>query len=97
MRIFFDTNILLDVLAKREPFYDESAAIWTLAERGMVVGLISAVSLTNVFYIVRKLESSVVAMKALRQMRHVFSISPCDEKVIDSALQLNTLKTLFSS
>lgn len=89
MRVFLDTNILLDVLAKRRPFYDDAAAIWTLAEQRTIVGLISAVSLTNIFYIVRKLESRTIAMKALRQLRQVFAISSCDEKVIDNALQMN--------
>ena len=31
------TNVLIDVLAKREPFYADSARIWTLAEQGRIV------------------------------------------------------------
>ena len=31
MKVFFDTNILIDVLAIRQPFYQDSAALWTLA------------------------------------------------------------------
>jgi hypothetical protein len=34
MRIFVDTNLLLDVLAKREPFYTAAARVWTMAETG---------------------------------------------------------------
>jgi hypothetical protein len=47
MNIFIDTNILLDVLAKREPFYTASAEIWSLAERGEVQGFISAIRNTS--------------------------------------------------
>ncbi|NEV64408.1 alkaline phosphatase family protein [Thiorhodococcus minor] len=36
MRIFVDTNLLLDVLAKREPFYPAAARVWTMAETGTV-------------------------------------------------------------
>jgi predicted nucleic acid-binding protein len=50
MKVFIDTNVLFDVLAKREPFFADSAAIWTLAETGKVEGLVSAVSFTNIFY-----------------------------------------------
>src|ERR1700730_9032623 len=57
MTVFVDTNILLDVLGKRLPFYDDSAAIWNLAEHRKIEAVISAVSFTNIFYIVRKLES----------------------------------------
>jgi predicted nucleic acid-binding protein len=34
MRIFVDTNLLLDVLARREPFYASAARVWTMAETG---------------------------------------------------------------
>ena len=36
-RVFFDTNILLDVLTEREPFFDEAAALWSLAESNMEI------------------------------------------------------------
>ncbi len=39
MKIFVDTNILLDVLTKREPFYENSAMIWSLVEEGIVEGV----------------------------------------------------------
>ena len=55
MKIFVDTNILLDVLTKREPFYKNSAVIWSLVEDGIVEGYISAISVNNVFYISKKL------------------------------------------
>ena len=45
--MFVDTNVLLDVLTRREPFYADSVMIWTLAERGRVRGLVSAISFTN--------------------------------------------------
>ena len=36
MKVFVDTNVLLDVLARREPFYSDAARLWSLAERGPV-------------------------------------------------------------
>ena len=47
MKVFFDTNIVLDVLRRREPFYADSVRVWTLAEGGRVRGAVSAVSFTN--------------------------------------------------
>jgi predicted nucleic acid-binding protein len=47
MRIFVDTNLLLDVLAKREPFYTAAARGWTLAETGACEALVSAISFNN--------------------------------------------------
>ncbi|WP_408648069.1 PIN domain-containing protein [Thiocapsa bogorovii] len=54
MRIFVDTNLLLDVLAKREPFYAAAARVWTLAETGVCEAPVSAISFNNVFDIIRK-------------------------------------------
>jgi predicted nucleic acid-binding protein len=53
MRVFVDTNLLLDVLAKREPFYAAAARIWTLAETGACEALVSAISFNNVFLLTR--------------------------------------------
>ncbi len=38
MNVFVDTNVLLDVLARREPHYADSAQVWTLAETGRIDG-----------------------------------------------------------
>jgi len=89
MKVFVDTNVLLDVLANRHPFYDDAAEIWTLSEQGKIEAFVSAVSFTNVFYIVRKLMSRSVAVKATRQLTNVFSIAACNENVIQEALDLD--------
>jgi len=65
MRVFVDTNLLLDVLARREPFYTVSARVWTLAETGACEALISAISFNNIYYIVRKARDTATARRAL--------------------------------
>lgn len=32
-KLFIDTNIIIDLLAKRDPFYDEAAMLFTLADK----------------------------------------------------------------
>ena len=49
MKIFLDTNVLLDVLARREQFYSVSAEVWPLSESGAVQGCISAISFNNIY------------------------------------------------
>jgi len=46
MNVFVDTNILLDVLARREPFYADSAEVWTLAETGRITAVTESAPLT---------------------------------------------------
>jgi predicted nucleic acid-binding protein len=86
MRMFVDTNVLVDVLTKRLPFYADSAVVWTLAEQGRVTGVVSATSFTNIFYIIRRLENAETARQALQLLRGVFEVAACDQHVINQAL-----------
>ncbi len=89
MRILVDTNVLLDVLARREPFYAAAAAIWSLAERGEVRAVVSAISFNNVYYIVRRAEGRTQAQKAMRLIRDIFEAVPPDSQIINQAIDAN--------
>ena len=54
MVLLIDTNIVLDVLAKRDGFYEDSSYIWKLCETGQVHGYISALTVANLVYVIRK-------------------------------------------
>jgi predicted nucleic acid-binding protein len=86
MKVFLDTNILVDVLGRREPFYDNAARIGTLAETGKVEGIVSAVSVATLFYLLRRINGPRDAYLALRWIRDFFAIAPCDDKVIYQAM-----------
>jgi predicted nucleic acid-binding protein len=86
MNVFLDTNVVLDVLAKRQPFHDEAARIWALAERGRISALVSAVSVTHIYYIGRKLSSHAQAMDMLRKLRSVARLVSCDAAVVNRAI-----------
>jgi predicted nucleic acid-binding protein len=86
MKAFIDTNVVLDVLAERWPHYEDSAAVWSLAEQGKVEGLVSAVSFTNVFYLMRRWADAGAAREALRLLRDAFTPVSCDSLIINQAI-----------
>ena len=86
MRLFFDTNILLDVLLQREPFYRPSGRVWTLAETGAHRGFVSAISFNNTYYILRKQSGGDLARRSLRLIRGLFHPVAVDVRVLDEAL-----------
>ena len=86
MKILIDTNILLDVLAKRHPFYASAARIWTLAEKSKISACVSAISFNNVYYILRKVGDRHKARKAISYLRDVFSIIAVDETILSLAM-----------
>jgi len=86
VNVFLDTNVVLDVFAHRQPFYADSAKVWALAERGKLVGLVSAVSMTNLCYVVRRLSSHRAAMEMLKAVRGCVGLTPCDAQVLNRAI-----------
>lgn len=54
MKVLIDTNIVLDVLCKRQNFYEESAKVFKLCEIQKITGVLSALSIPNIIYVLRK-------------------------------------------
>ena len=54
MRILVDTNVLIDVVTRREPFLADSIKIFELCQEKVIVGAIAAHSISNMSYILRK-------------------------------------------
>ncbi|MDD4890478.1 MAG: PIN domain-containing protein [Phycisphaerae bacterium] len=86
MKVFVDTNVLLDVLARREPFYADSAGVWTLTEAGRVNGFVSAVSLPTLFYLLSRSRGRREARGAMALLRDIFTLVPTDAQIISRAI-----------
>ncbi len=86
MKVFIDTNVLLDVLAHRKPFYPEAERIWSLAESGRLEGYVSAISFNNCYYIIHKYAGRKSADKAIRLLRDIFSPVDLTAQVINQAI-----------
>ena len=85
-RVFLDTNILLDVTMRREEFLPESARIWADCETGKALGFISAISLNNIHYIMRKRLPKAPALDCIRCILNVFAIVPLDTAILRMAV-----------
>ncbi len=59
-RLFLDTNVVIDLLGEREPFYDSAAKIATLADKGRVNLTVSALTYSTVFYLLQQIDLRVV-------------------------------------
>ena len=85
-KVFVDSDIILDLLAERESFYDDAAKIFTLAYKKKIELFTTAVVVANVFYILRKIKSNEEAKRQLRDLRLLVSILPINENNVDMAL-----------
>ena len=75
MKVLIDTNIILDVLCKRPDFYKDSAKVFKLCEVKRISGVISALSIPNIMYILRKELDSEKTKEILDNLSLIFSIA----------------------
>jgi len=85
--VFVDTDIVLDLLARREPFYAAAARLFSLAETGILNLSVSSLSFANLFYILRKQVSARHAQEVLRDFKQLVRVLSVDDGVVEQALQ----------
>lgn len=90
MRAFIDTNVLLDYLNCRAPFFDDAAMIVGLCVDRSIEGIVSSLTLVNCMYIARKMYARADLFAQLDWMLDVFTVSPIDRQVIKDASALHS-------
>jgi predicted nucleic acid-binding protein len=86
--VLIDLNVILDVLQRREPFYDTSARVLSFAETGRVQGWVAAHSLTTLFYLLARYQSVERARIVLVDLLSILAVAAVNQKVIEGALEL---------
>ena len=85
-KIFIDSDIILDLLAKREPHYIFAAKLFTLIDQRKIIGFTSPIVFANLHYLLKKNTSNSTALKNLRKLKTLINILSVDERVIEQAL-----------
>lgn len=86
MKILVDTNIILDVLLKREPYKKAAQIIMTKCAGREITGYLAAHSIPNIFYVLRKDYSQEERRKFIRNLCEIFRISDLNAEKIISAI-----------
>lgn len=85
-KVFVDTNIVIDLLAKREPFYKDAQDLFTLSDKGEIELQISSLTFANAYYSIVKHYKTEDARKYLLKFKVLVKILPLDDKAIELAL-----------
>ena len=85
-RLLVDTNIVIDLLAKREGFYSEAQELFTLADEKIISLYISALTLANTHYILSKYLDVDEVRKILIKFKTIVEVLPLEDKVLELAL-----------
>ena len=87
MKVFLDTNIVLDYLLKREPFSEEARELFMLGYAGVIHLYMSDVTITNIAYITRKNISKVAFYLAIERLLKYINVTSVGAQLIELAVR----------
>jgi predicted nucleic acid-binding protein len=86
MKVLVDTNIVLDFLLQREPFFQEAKLLFQAIASGQVVGYITATTITDIFYIAQKQTKNIEqARQAVSLVLTGMEVCPVNRVVLELA------------
>lgn len=68
-RVFVDTNVVIDLLAKRQPFYRDAQELFTLSDKKEIQLQISSLTFANAYYSIAKHYKSVDSKKSWQNLK----------------------------
>jgi len=86
IRALIDTNIILDFFLKREPFYQDACKILSLSENKKIKTYITTLSYSNIYYILRQLESHEIVVGSLTKLSKITEMLNVTSNTIKLAL-----------
>jgi len=87
MTVLIDTNVALDILMHRAD-YDNSAAVFAMAEKGLIAGFISASAITDIFFIAKSKLGKKPTKEALKELLQIFRPAAVTDTHICQALDM---------
>ena len=82
MKALIDTNVIVDVIERRKPFFADSYAVIRLATEGKLDAVTPAGSIADAYYIIRKSgKSAIEAKDAIATLLQL--VSACDTAATD--------------
>ena len=80
-KLFLDTNVVVDLLGEREEFYQSIAKIATLADKGRLYLVVSALTYSTVYYLISRFEDKEIVKDKIRKFKVIAETSDLTNKV----------------
>jgi predicted nucleic acid-binding protein len=88
MKVLIDTNIALDILLQRQPWYPNAALIFSFTQQNYIESYISASAITDIFYVAQKDLGKSGARAAMKRLLQVFYPATVTDSHIYQALEM---------
>ena len=89
MKVLLDTNVVLDLLLKREPFANEAVKIFSLVESKNLEAFLCATTITTVYYLISKSLNKSQSDKVIEDLLQLFNVAKVDKDVLLASLKNN--------
>lgn len=90
MKVLIDTNVILDVLCGRTEFLEASSRVWKYCEVGRLSGVISALSVPNIVYILRKELDPDKTKDIIDRLLLIFDVAELKAEDLRKAAEMKT-------
>lgn len=84
--LFIDTDVIIDFIIDRQPFSREAAQVFTLIDQRKVKGYASALSYSNIYYVLRNYASHKKVITMLNELSNLVGILKVDDDIIKASL-----------
>jgi len=85
-KIFIDSDVLLDIIFQREPWFKDSQKILSLVEKNVFIGYTSSLIIANCYYLVSSNINNPIAAKTISKLRSLLRVLPFTDKEIGESL-----------
>jgi predicted nucleic acid-binding protein len=89
-KVFVDTNIVIDLLSRREPFFEEAATLFSLADNKQIELSVSSLTIANTSYALLRQMNPTRTKLVLSKLRLIVNVLSLDDKIIGLALNDET-------
>jgi predicted nucleic acid-binding protein len=89
VKVLLDTNVILDYALERKPWFVDSEQILYLSEQKQIAAYVSASTISDIYYILRKIKGKELALKFIRNLINVCYVAKVDNNIIAMALDAN--------
>ena len=86
MRILVDTNVNLDFVLARQPFFVEAKEVFDAIAQNKVEAYIASITAINIYYFGRKEQGRDYALKELEKLLQIVKICPVNSAVLQVAI-----------
>ena len=88
MNVFLDTNVVIDFMGERIGFFEDAAAIFAMIDEGTIHASVSALTIVNCAYILKKAFSTDIMLSKVDELCQILDVRPIEKSQLQNAVQL---------